>query len=124
LKELWLFLKVKIHKRIRLVDLLMMGYLEPNIPVLLLKAAVVYALLVAVKSIPIGVPAEVGLPDIIITTLFILFGVRPDISAAATVLTRILTVWLNFFIGLVAVQWFGVKSLMESGVFGKKKNKV
>jgi uncharacterized protein (TIRG00374 family) len=100
------------------------GYLEPNLPVLLLKVAVVYTLLVAVKSIPIGVPAEVGVPDIIITTLFILFGIRPDISAAATVLTRILTVWLSFFIGLVAVQWFGVKSLMESGVFGKTKNKV
>ncbi len=100
------------------------GYLEPNIPVLLLKVAVVYTLLVAVKSIPVGVPAEVGLPDIVMTTLFILFGIGPDISAAATVLTRILTVWLSFFIGLVAVQWFGVKSLMESGVFVKKKDKV
>ncbi|MDH5447758.1 MAG: flippase-like domain-containing protein [Candidatus Bathyarchaeota archaeon] len=100
------------------------GYLEPNIPVLLLKVAVVYTLLVAIKSIPLGVPAEIGLPDIIITTLFILFGMPPDISAAATVLTRILTVWLSFFIGLVAVQWFGIKSLMESGVFGKTKDKV
>jgi len=100
------------------------GYLEPNMQVLLLKVAVVYTLVIAIKSIPLGVPAEVGLPDIIMTTLLILFGIPPDISAAVTVLARILTVWLSFFIGLVAVQWFGVKSLMESGVFGKTKDKV
>ena len=100
------------------------GYLEPNISILLLEVAVVYTLLVAIKSIPIGVPAEVGLPDIAMATLFILFGIPPDVSAAATILTRMLTVWLSFFIGFVAVQWFGVKSLMESGVFGRTKDKV
>jgi uncharacterized protein (TIRG00374 family) len=97
------------------------GYLEPNITILSLKVVIVYALMVSIKSIPIGVPAEVGLPDIIMTTLFILFAIPPDVSAAATVLTRILTVWLRFFIGFVAVQWVGVKSLMDSGVFGRSK---
>jgi uncharacterized protein (TIRG00374 family) len=100
------------------------GYLEPNIPILWLKVVVVYALLVAIKSIPLGIPAEVGLPDIVMTTLFILFGLPPDISAAATILTRIITVWLRFFIGFASVQWLGVKIIMESGVFGETKNKV
>jgi uncharacterized protein (TIRG00374 family) len=100
------------------------GYLEPNITILLLKVVIVYALMVSIKSIPIGVPAEVGLPDIIMTTLFILFAIPPDISAAATVLTRILTVWLRFFIGFIAVQWVGVKSLMDSGVLGGSKSKI
>ncbi len=99
-------------------------YVEPNMLILLLQLAIVHTLLTAIKSIPIGVPAEVGLPDIMMTTLFILFGIPADISAAATVLTRILTVWLRFFIGLVAVQWFGVKSLMESGVFDGSKDEV
>ena len=99
-------------------------YLGIDIPTLLVKVAIVYTLLVAIKSIPIGVPAEVGLPDIVMTTLFILFGIPPDVSAAATVLSRILTVWLSFFIGFVAVQWFGVRSLMESGVFGRTKDTV
>ena len=58
------------------------------------------------------------------TTLFILFAIPSDVSAAATVLTRILTVWLRFFIGFVAVQWVGVKSLMDSGVFGRSKSKI
>ena len=100
------------------------GYLEPNISILWLKVIVVYALLVAIKSIPIGVPAEVGLPDIIMTTLFILFGIPPNISAAATILTRIITVWLRFFIGFASVQWLGVKAIMESGIFGKTKDTV
>lgn len=100
------------------------GYLEPNFTVLFLKVVIVYALMVSIKSIPLGVPAEVGLPDIIMTTLFILFAIPPDISAAATVLTRILTVWLRFFIGFVAIQWVGIKGLMESGVFGRPKDKV
>ncbi len=100
------------------------GYSEPNMTTFLLKVTVVYTVLGAVKSVPLGVPGEVGLPDIIMTTLFILFGIPPNISAAATILTRILTVWLRFFIGFVAVQWFGVKSLMESGVFGKKKDEI
>ena len=55
---------------------------------------------------------------------FMLFGIPPDVSAAVTVLTRILTVWLRFFIGFAAVQWLGVRGLMESGVFGKAKNEV
>ena len=101
------------------------GYLEPNISTLFLKVAIVYTLIVAIKSIPVGVPMEVGLPDIIMTTLFAFFGIPADpIGAAATVLTRILTVWLRFSIGFVALQWVGVKSLMESGVFGKAKDKV
>jgi uncharacterized protein (TIRG00374 family) len=100
------------------------GYLEPNVTVLLLKVSIIYALMVAIKSIPLGVPAEVGLPDIIMTTLFILFAIPPDISAAATVLTRVLTVWLRFFIGFAVLQWLGVKSLVESGVFGQAKNAI
>lgn len=100
------------------------GYLEPNVAMLFLKVVIVYALMVSIKSIPIGVPAEVGLPDIFMTTLFILFAIPPDISAAATVLTRILTVWLRFFIGFVAVQWVGIKGIMESGVFGRPKDKI
>jgi uncharacterized protein (TIRG00374 family) len=98
------------------------AYVEPNMTILLLKVAIVYALMISIKSIPLGVPAEVGLPDIIMTTLFILFAIPPDISAAATVLTRILTVWLRFFVGFVAVQWVGVKSLIDSGVFGRPKS--
>ncbi len=100
------------------------GYLEQDVPIFLLKVIVVYILVVAIKSVPIGVPAEVALPGIIMARFFILFDIPENISNAVAVLTMVLTVWLSFFIGFVAVQWLGVKILMESGVFGKTKNKI
>ncbi len=48
------------------------------------------------------------------TTLYSLFGVPIGVSAAATVLIRVLTVWLRLLIGFVAVQWIGIKALMDS----------
>ncbi|UCD95896.1 MAG: flippase-like domain-containing protein [Candidatus Bathyarchaeota archaeon] len=95
------------------------GYLQPSIPILFLEVAVVSTLLVGIRSIPLGIPAEVGLPDIAMAGLFTLFGIPLDISAAATILTRILTVWIRFLIGFIAIQWLGFKRLAESGVFGK-----
>jgi uncharacterized protein (TIRG00374 family) len=72
---------------------------------------VISAIFVAVKSIPVGVPFEVGLPEITLTTLLIWFGVPPGISATATILMRLLTLWLKFFIGFAAQQWVGIKAI-------------
>ncbi len=80
---------------------------------------IVYSLSCAVQSIPLGVPAEVGLTEVIMISLYTAFlrgtpGVADAsaLSAAATFLIRILTVGLRLFIGFVAVQWVGVKALM------------
>jgi uncharacterized protein (TIRG00374 family) len=72
---------------------------------------VIYAIFIAAKSIPIGVPFEVGLPEITLTTLFIWVGVPGDIAATVTILIRILTLWLRFFIGFGAQQWLGIKAM-------------
>jgi len=76
---------------------------------------VISAIFVAVKSIPIGVPFEVGLPEITLTTLFFLFGVPLEIGATATILLRLLTLWLRFFIGFAAQQWVGLRSFTVGG---------
>lgn len=70
------------------------------------------SIFMAVKSIPIGIPFEVGLPEITLTTLFILVGVPPETSATATILTRILTLWFRFFIGFAVQQLIGTKAVM------------
>ncbi len=67
------------------------------------------AIVVAVKSIPVGVPFEVGLPEITMTTLYVGLGVPPAISATATILSRLITLWLRFFIGFGAQQWLELK---------------
>ncbi|MEM3694965.1 MAG: lysylphosphatidylglycerol synthase transmembrane domain-containing protein [Candidatus Bathyarchaeia archaeon] len=69
------------------------------------------SIFVAVKSIPIGVPFEIGLPEITMTTLYIAFGVPPDISATVTVLNRILTLWLRFFVGFAIQEWIEIKAI-------------
>ncbi len=72
---------------------------------------VVSAIFAAVKSIPVGVPFEVGLPEIALTTLLIIFGVPPELAATGTVLSRLLTLWMRFGIGFVAQQWIGIKGM-------------
>jgi uncharacterized protein (TIRG00374 family) len=84
--------------------------------VILITAAIV----LAVKSIPIGVPFEVGLPEITMTTIYTYLlaptlglGVAAGIAATATILNRVLTLWLRFFIGLGAQQWLDIKSSLK-----------
>jgi len=78
---------------------------------------IVYALVISLKSIPVGLPAEVGVTEIAMTMLFGAFGVPLHISAAATVLIRVLTVWLRFILGFGAIQWISIKTLLENKVF-------
>jgi uncharacterized protein (TIRG00374 family) len=70
------------------------------------------AIVLAVKSIPVGIPFEVGLPEITMTTLYTSLGVPAGISATATILNRIITLWLRFFIGLGAQQYLDLKPVI------------
>jgi len=81
-------------------------------PLSFLLVTIVYSISCAIQNIPLGVPGEVGLVEIVMTTLYGLLGVPVAISAAATVLIRVLTVWLRLFLGFVAVQWIGIKTLI------------
>ncbi len=70
------------------------------------------AIVLAVKSIPLGIPFEVGLPEITMTTLYTSLGVPAGISATATILTRVITLWFRFFVGFVAQQWLELKPVL------------
>jgi len=70
------------------------------------------AIVLAVKSVPLGIPFEVGLPEITMTTLYTSFGIPAGISATATILNRIITLWLRFFIGLGVQQWLDLKPIL------------
>ena len=78
--------------------------------VVLITASIV----VAVKSIPIGVPFEVGLPEITMTTLYTSMGVPAGISATATILSRIITLWLRFGVGFASQQWVEFKAVLNA----------
>ena len=72
------------------------------------------AIVLAVKSVPIGVPFEVGLPEITMTTLYTsLIGIQyAGICATATILTRLITLWFRFFVGFIAQQWLELKPVL------------
>jgi len=77
---------------------------------------IVYSISVAIQTIPIGIPGEVGLIEIVMTTLYrlLLPGVPPATIAVATILIRALTLWAKLILSGVAVQWVGFKMLKGS----------
>ncbi|NWF87799.1 flippase-like domain-containing protein [Candidatus Bathyarchaeota archaeon] len=70
---------------------------------------ITHSIISAIHGIPFGIPFEAGLPEITMTALYGVLGVPLNISATATILTRILTVWLRFFIGFVVQQGLEIK---------------
>ncbi|MCW4045762.1 MAG: flippase-like domain-containing protein [Candidatus Bathyarchaeota archaeon] len=89
-------------------------FLSLGFPVSWSVILITSSIIVAVKSVPIGVPFEVGLPEITMTTLYVGLGAPADISATATILSRIITLWLRFFIGFIAQQWIELKPIVTS----------
>lgn len=73
---------------------------------------IVYSITVSLQTIPLGIPGEVGFMEFVMTTLYTLLGVPFVVSAAATVLTRVVTLWFKIIVGYVAVQWIGINVLM------------
>jgi len=86
---------------------LSLGY-EVSWGVILVTTSIV----IAVKSIPVGIPFEVGLPEIAMTTVYTALGVPPGIAATSTVLSRLITLWLRFVLGFAAYQWTEIKAAL------------
>ena len=81
---------------------------------------VVFSLIITIKSVPVGVPAEVGLPEIAMTFLFTAMGIPSNTSAAVTILSRLVSFAFKFVIGFVATQWVGIKTIMDGMKLGQK----
>ncbi|MFW6116975.1 MAG: lysylphosphatidylglycerol synthase transmembrane domain-containing protein [Thermoproteota archaeon] len=79
------------------------------------------SMMVAIKGIPLGIPFEAGLPELTMPTIFaallieIPSDIRFTVCATATILIRILTVWLRFLIGFTVQQWLGIKAATAVG---------
>ena len=87
-------------------------FISLRLPVSWSVILITTAIVLAVKSIPLGVPFEVGIPEITMTTLYTSLGVPAEISATATILTRLITLWLRFFVGFIAQQWLELKPVL------------
>ncbi|MEM4704050.1 MAG: lysylphosphatidylglycerol synthase transmembrane domain-containing protein [Candidatus Bathyarchaeia archaeon] len=93
-------------------------FLSLNFPIRWETILLTYSIVAGVRAIPLGIPFEVGLPEITMTTLYVWSGVPFDIAATSTILSRILTIWLKFFIGFGMQQWLELKRLKTTS--GKK----
>jgi uncharacterized protein (TIRG00374 family) len=89
-------------------------FLSLRFPVSWSVILITSAIVLAVKSIPVGVPFEVGLPEITMTTLYTsILGIQyAGICATATIMTRLITLWFRFFIGFLAQQWLELKPII------------
>jgi uncharacterized protein (TIRG00374 family) len=92
---------------------LSLGPLETTIS--LSAIIIVYSISVAIHHIPI-VSGELGILEIVMTSLFTLLGEPQAIAvfAVATILIRSLTLWGRLFVGGLIVQFMGIKSLTPS----------
>jgi len=81
-----------------------------RVPIPIVSLIVAYSINVAIPMIPISI-SGVGPTEIIMTTLYTLFGISAAISATVTLLTRIVTVWFKLIIGYFAVHLVGVDIL-------------
>lgn len=88
-------------------------FLSMRFPISWSVIVVTCSIVVAIQSIPLGVPFEAGLPEITMASLFqwLTPNMTMDIAATATILIRILTVWLRFFIGFAVQQWLEIKAI-------------
>jgi len=86
-----------------------------NYPISFSIVAIVASITVAIKAVPVGIPAEAGLSEIIMTTLYVALdpAMTIAVAATATVLIRILTAWLRLLIGFAAFQLVGIKTLTK-----------
>ncbi|TET26719.1 MAG: flippase-like domain-containing protein [Candidatus Bathyarchaeum sp.] len=75
---------------------------------------IVYSLSRSLQTIPTMLPGEIGFIEIVMTSLYIaLLGPQAAaVSAAATILTRVLWVWLRLPLGFIALQWIMRRGLL------------
>jgi uncharacterized protein (TIRG00374 family) len=77
---------------------------------------VVYSISAGLQVVPLGIPAEIGVFEIVMTSIYAVFGVPIALAAVATLLTRFLTLWIKLVVGGVALQMLGLKELTNSSV--------
>jgi uncharacterized protein (TIRG00374 family) len=74
---------------------------------------VVFSLADALNTIPLGIPGEIGVMEIIMTGFFTALGIHPVLSASATMLIRIVTMWFVLFSGGIMIQLVGLKNIEQ-----------
>lgn len=97
-------------------------FMSLSIKIPLSAIVVVFSLIDTIQTIPLGIPGEVGVIEVVMTGLYTALGINPVISATATILNRVVTMWFNLSVGGLIVQWYGVKTFRETRPDQKNNN--
>jgi len=83
----------------------------------------VYAVMIFLQMLPLLLPGGVGLVDIVMATLFSAIGVPVNAAVAATILTRLIQLWLLTALGGLSTAYL-VKKIDQNSVKPALKNSV
>ncbi|MFQ6054049.1 MAG: lysylphosphatidylglycerol synthase domain-containing protein, partial [Candidatus Bathyarchaeia archaeon] len=75
------------------------------------QTIVVYSISLAAQTLPIG--PSVGIVEIVMTSLYTIFGIPPAVGGTATTMIRAVTFWFQIIVGYAVVQWMGIKILFK-----------
>lgn len=87
-------------------------FISLRFPVSINIVLIVSTIICAIQTIPLGIPGEIGITEVVMTSLYMMLGIPAPVSAASTILTRVLTLWLRMFVGYLLVQWMGIAVLI------------
>lgn len=85
-------------------------FLAFNTQVSLLVIASVFVIAAMIAFIPL-LPGGLGAVDGMMIILFSIAGVPPSISAAATIIERLISFWMTSFIGVALIPYYGSEVL-------------
>lgn len=81
----------------------------------------VYSVMIFLQMLPIFLPGGVGLVDIVMSTLFTAIGLPMHTAVAATILIRLVQLWMLTAIGGVATAYLVKKINRETLITGAEK---
>lgn len=81
-------------------------FLAFNTPVSLELIAVIFVIATLIGIVPL-LPGGVGAVDGMMILLFSIAGVPPFVSAAATIIERLISFWMPSFLGILMLPYFG-----------------
>lgn len=62
-----------------------------------------------IQMTPIAIPGMLGVLEVVITTVLVMFGIPLSVAASATLLGRVATFWFDIPVTGVAASYYGVK---------------
>jgi hypothetical protein len=104
---IYIFVSWFMHLSVYFLVFYGLGFTVISISVLI----IVYSVSMSVGTIPITLP--VGLVEIVMTSLYVLFGIPAAVSGTATTLIRVITFWFQLLVGYVIIQWVGIKTIVR-----------